>query len=140
MAEGAVRPRLFGPLLIASDFRATVAFYRDALGMHVEGESPYAECASDRSMFSILDGRFWSHVHGNDMAVLPGMAVPPSTILAIEVSDVDALFERLMAMNVRFLSPPTDRPQMGLRNAFLRDPDGRTVELTTPLSPPAGSG
>lgn len=135
MAAPGDRPKLFGPLLIASDFAATVGFYRDILGMPVEGESPYAECASDLSRFSILDGRFWSRVHGNDMEVLPGMAVPPSTVLAIQVADVDTLFERLMVQQVRFLSPPTDRPQMGLRNAFLRDPDGRTVELTTDLRP-----
>jgi len=120
-------------MLIAPDFAATVAFYRDVLGMAVEGELPYAECVSELSRFSILDGRFWSKIHENDMAVLPGQAVPPSTVLAIQVPDVDALFERLMALGTRFLAPPTDRPQMGLRNAFLRDPDGRLVELTSPM-------
>ena len=135
MGEPAV-PELFGPLLIAADFAATLTFYRDRLGMPFAGESPYAECVSPQAKIAIVDGRFWSKLHGSEMGVYPGTAVPPVTVLAIRVDDVDAHFERLMSLAIRFLAPPTDQRAMGLRNAFLRDPDGRTVELTSPLGPP----
>jgi len=137
MADPVPGPKFFGPLLIAGDFEATLAFYRDRIGLPFEGAVPYAECVAERSRFAVVDARFWSKVTSGEIESLPGEAIPPSTILAIEVPDVDAVFERMMAGNVRFLSAPTDRRAMGLRTAFLRDPDGRTVELSTRL-PAAG--
>jgi hypothetical protein len=50
----------------------------------------------------------------------------------IQVRDVDAEFERLVEREIAFLSPPALRSKMGIRNAFLRDPHGRTVMLSSP--------
>ena len=130
---GQGKARFFGPMLIAGDFAATVAFYRDRLRLEVDGESPYAECRSASSIFCIVDGRFWGRVHGSETDFPRAHGGPAETILVIQVDNVEATFERLMSEGVKFLSPPTDRPPMGLRNALVRDPDGRTVEITSPL-------
>ena len=128
MAE--VAPASFvGPLLVADNFEVTVAFYRHTLGLPVQGESPYAQCSTGGARFAIIDARFWSQANEMERPVVRGAARPPDTVLSIEVPDVDAVFERLMADEVRFLSPPTDRPRMARRNVFLRDPDGRVLEL-----------
>ncbi len=136
MAGDEARPRFFGPNLIASNFAVTVAFYRDTLGLPLQGESPYAECQDEGAGFAVLDGRFWSQANQAEMPVVRG---PPTnqTVLSIDVPDVDATFERLMASEVKFLAPPTSRRSMGRRNVFLRDPDGRMVELYTGLPTPS---
>jgi len=124
-------PKFFGPILVAARFDQTLAFYRDALGLPFEGEAPYARCTAGPSRFGIVEAGFWAKVHGSDMQVHPGTLLPPSTILALEVEDLDARVERLLMRGVPFLTMPATHPEVGRRNAFLRDPDGRTVELAT---------
>ncbi len=56
------------------------------------------------------------------------------THLCLQVSDVDAEYERLCAQGVRFHSPPQNVGE--LRATYGRDPDGNVVEL---LEVPAAS-
>ncbi len=51
--------------------------------------------------------------------------------LAVSVDDVDAAFERIDHHGV--VKEPADQPAAGARTAFLKDPDGHTVELVQPL-------
>jgi predicted enzyme related to lactoylglutathione lyase len=125
-------PTFFGPLLLAADFEATLNFYRTLIGLPVEGRAPYARCVSKPSTFSIVDGNWWAQINGDENPVQGGSPVS-NLVLLIQVDDVEAIFERLMANEVRFLSPPTERRPLGSRNAFLRDPDGRYVVLEAPL-------
>jgi catechol 2,3-dioxygenase-like lactoylglutathione lyase family enzyme len=122
-----------GPILLAARFAPTVSFYRDVLGLPVEGSEPYARCVSPHANFSIADGRWWVQVNGSENPSQAESSVA-NTVLRVSVPDVEAEFERLMARGVRFLNPPTASPEMGVRTAFLRDPDGRWVMLTSPLA------
>jgi catechol 2,3-dioxygenase-like lactoylglutathione lyase family enzyme len=49
------------------------------------------------------------------------------THLCLQVSDIDAEYERLKAAGMRFHCPPQGRS--GLRVTYGRDPDGNVVEL-----------
>lgn len=51
--------------------------------------------------------------------------------LAIGVDDVDEVFEEIDHYGVD--KEPADQPEAGARTAFVRDPDGRRVELVQPL-------
>lgn len=51
--------------------------------------------------------------------------------LAIGVDDVDAVFEEIDHYGVD--KEPGDQPEAGARTAFVRDPDGRRVELVESL-------
>ncbi|NHN60077.1 MULTISPECIES: VOC family protein [Halorussus] len=51
--------------------------------------------------------------------------------LAIGVDDVDRVFEEIDHYGVD--EEPTDHPEAGARVAFVRDPDGRRVELVESL-------
>ena len=130
---GTAGPRFVGPTLVADSFEVTLAFYRNTLGLPVRGEKPYAECAAEGCRFTIVDARLWSQANEMERPIVRGAARPPELVLAIRVPDVDATVERLMASEVRFLAPPTDRPSLAARNAFLRDPDGRVIEISSPL-------
>lgn len=132
MAEGSPVPTFFGPLLLARDFAATVNFYQSTLGLPVRGSAPYAKCVSNPSTFSIADGNWWAQVSGPENPVQGDSSVA-NHVLTIQVDNVEQTFERLMAMGTKFLSPPNPRPELGVTTAFLRDPDGRAVMLTSPL-------
>lgn len=51
--------------------------------------------------------------------------------LAIGVENVDDVFEAIDHYGV--VKEPGDQPEAGARTAFVRDPDGRKVELVEPL-------
>ena len=57
-------------------------------------------------------------------------------MLAIKVPAIDVEHERLVRAGQPIQSAPTDRPQMGLRNMILHDPDGNIVELYSDLVRP----
>lgn len=59
--------------------------------------------------------------------------------LAFTVADVDAEHDRLIALGVEVLEPPTTRP-WGARNLIVADPDGNRVYLRSwpPGSPASG--
>jgi hypothetical protein len=132
MSSDASGPTFFGPILLARDFGATVSFYRGALGLPVEGTFPYAKCVSTPSSFSIADGKWWAEVNGSENP-FQGESSVSDYVLMVNVEDTEELFEKLAATKVGMLSPPVERPQLGIKNLFLRDPDGRTVVLSSPL-------
>jgi predicted enzyme related to lactoylglutathione lyase len=133
MAEGPPIPTFFGPLLLARDFELTLSFYRTVLGLPFQGARPYAKCVSTPSSFSVVDGRWWAEVNGSENPNQGESSVADS-VLVIQVESVEETFAQLMVTGTRPLSPPVARPQMGVRSMFLRDPDGRTVALTSPLT------
>jgi predicted enzyme related to lactoylglutathione lyase len=124
---------IFAPLLLARDFPATLAFYEVLLNIPTDGESPYARLVTEHSRISMADAKWWAQVSGID-AALRGDSGLPNFVVVIQVANVEQEFERLAARGVRFLSPPTFRSKMGLQNAILRDPDGRSVMLSSPVN------
>lgn len=128
----ALPPTFFGPMLIVRDFVASLKFYREVLGLKGDGESPYAEFASDGCKLVLLDHAFWSSVGGLG-GPTPQTWKREGVVLAVQVGNLDAEFERIRATGTAIASPPTDRPMMGLRNFQVFDPDGNLIEITSPL-------
>lgn len=59
-----------------------------------------------------------------------GSPVSGSTMLSIEVDDVDALHDRLIAAGMSVVQPPTDQP-WGHRNLAVEEPTGMYVYFFT---------
>ncbi len=59
------------------------------------------------------------------------------THLCVDVTDIDAEYERLTAAGMRFHGPPPSAAEMGgkIRATYGRDPDGNVVELQEILDP-----
>jgi catechol 2,3-dioxygenase-like lactoylglutathione lyase family enzyme len=60
---------------------------------------------------------------------------PGNAHLGMLVDDMDALYERLVAEGVQFISPPMTSvagPNKGRKTVYLRDPDGIVVQLMQP--------
>ena len=49
--------------------------------------------------------------------------------IAFDVSGVDSVYERLLALGARAVMPPQPSPERNVRMAFVADPEGNLVEL-----------
>ena len=101
------------------DYQASVAFYRDVVGLHV-----FREWGTGTVFFL-----------GGGLLELSRSAAPVSgdkVSLWLHVRDVDAEFTRLQAAGVEVVEAPVTEP-WGLREARLRDPDGLLLVLVEVL-------
>ena len=102
---------LFRPV----DYPASVAFYRDVVGLHI-----YREWATGTVFF--LGGGLL------ELSRSAGLVTEDKISLWLQVRDVDAEFARLEAAGVTVVEAPVEQP-WGLREARLRDPDGLMLVL-----------
>jgi predicted enzyme related to lactoylglutathione lyase len=123
-----------GAILAVSDFAASLAFYRDRIGLTVEAvydEPPYATLSCAGTRISLAE-------QGHPAEDRPGvaMAAPAdrsqaAVVLVLEVPDALAVHTALEADGVPMLAPPFSPPWGGCR-FFCVDPDGYLVEIEQP--------
>lgn len=111
-------------ILYVRDPEASVAFYRDVVGLPFKlRDAGYAEFVTGETRFGLLE-----RTRASDLIRRkPTQGGPAGEVLFL-VEDVDAEADRLRALGVEFLSGPVDRP-WGHRTLHLLDPDGFVVEL-----------
>jgi catechol 2,3-dioxygenase-like lactoylglutathione lyase family enzyme len=103
--------------LFTDDVAGTSAFYRRLLGAEPVQEWPGG------SLFALGDGKLLVHERAAAMEGGP----PNEDHFAISVADLDGACAALVEGGRTFLAEPQDYPWG--RSAYLRDPDGRLVEL-----------
>jgi len=110
-------------ILYVADLDASIAFYRDVLGLPYRFvDAGYAEFGTDGTRFALYERRRAEWLTGGP--VTPG----PAAEVVLLVDDVDAEAARLEALGATILTGPADRP-WGHRTIHLADPDGFVVEL-----------
>lgn len=110
-------------IVYVSDLAASIAFYRDVIGLPFKFEDAgYAEFATRGTRFALYERRRAQWLTAG--AVAPG----PAAEVVFTVDDVDAHAERLTARGAAVRSGPADRP-WGHRTLHVADPDGFVVEL-----------
>ena len=110
-------------ILYVADLDASIAFYRDVLGLPYRFvDAGYAEFGTDGTRFALYERRRAEWLTGGP--VTPG----PAAEVVFLVDDVDAEAARLEALGTTILTGPADRP-WGHRTIHLADPDGFVVEL-----------
>jgi len=97
------------------DYEASVAFYRDVLGLHI-----FREWGTGTVFF--LGGGLL------ELSRSAGRVTDDKLSLWLHVRDVDAEFDRLAGAGVEVVEAPVDEP-WGLREARIRDPDGLLLVL-----------
>lgn len=102
------------------DIEKAVPFYRDKLNFPVEFISPEHGYAS----FRVGPVRIGLAVTAPDQMNLIGR----HTGVGLEVKDLDAEYERLLALGVQFEMPPTKQPWGGYM-ALVSDADGNVFYL-----------
>ena len=103
--------------LFTDDVEGVAAFYRG-----VSGAGPVAEWPGG-ALFAIGGGKLLVHERAGGMSDGP----PNEDHFAITVDDLDRSCAALTEAGVTLLVEPRDYPWG--RSAYLRDPDGRLVEL-----------
>ena len=106
-------------LLRPADYDRSVAFYREVLGLHI-----YREWASGTVFF--LGGGLL------ELSRSAGPVAEDKISLWLQVRDVDAEFDRLVAAGVEIVEAPVDEP-WGLREGRIRDPDGLMLVIVEVL-------
>jgi glyoxylase I family protein len=136
--------------IVVADMERSLAFYVGLLRMRVtfertlEGEWIEKVAGlpgiSARCVFCQPDGG-GARFELLEYQAPPGVSLPEDSLantlglrhIALEVDDLDALYERLVAAGVRFVSEPVTVPfiVVGVRKrlCYLLDPDGVIVEL-----------
>ena len=110
-------------ILYVSDLDASIAFYRDVVGLPYRfTDAGYAEFGTDGTRFALYERRRAEWLTGRP--VTPG----PAAEIVLLVDDVDAEAARLESLGTTILTGPADRP-WGHRTIHLADPDGFVVEL-----------
>jgi lactoylglutathione lyase len=116
-------------VLTVADFDEAVALYRDALGLE-----QLADWSGEDGRVILLDaGRATLELFDERQAesvdrIEAGRRVSGQARLALEVGDIDATAQRLLAAGAEEEAPPVV-PPWGGRNARLRAPDGMQLTL-----------
>jgi glyoxylase I family protein len=131
-----------------ADMEASLRFYRDALGLEVyidriadhdylravtQVNNTSARIAYCRIPNSVVSIELIEHRGVDRHPVRSHLSDPGNVHVGVNVDDIDAVHERLLASGYTSVSPkPVDitaGPFAGLRTCFIRDPDGFLVEL-----------
>lgn len=114
---------VFRVMLVAKDYDASIAFYRDALGLAVDHDWYYGpkDCGT---LFRAGAGMV------EILGALPGVdyAAPQGAWLALEVDDVDAAYAALQEKGITIVEAPANYP-WGHRILKVADPDGLVLWL-----------
>lgn len=117
--------------LTVSDFDASLAFYRDALGL-----TQIADWSSAGGRVVVFEaGRATLELFDEAQAetvdrIEAGSRVSGPVRLAFEVADSESTAQRLVAAGAAEVAPPVTTP-WGDRNARVRAPDGMQLTLFT---------
>ena len=116
--------KFVGICLITKDVPALADFYAKVLGVEAKGNDVHAELNTEGAGIAIFSVEGMENMAPRSMQ---GAGCGCFTTM-FEVEDVDAEYERLKALGVEFVMPPTTHP-WGARSLWFRDPDGNIVDF-----------
>ena len=112
-------------MVVVSDMKRSVEFYRDKLGIPLKFESPdWTEFATGATTLALHGGGVPGHPPAGDPSKVAG-----ACSIGFNVDDVDKTYEELKAKGIRFVMPPTQREGEGIKLAVAIDPDGLPVSF-----------
>jgi lactoylglutathione lyase len=113
--------------LFVSDVERSVTFYQDILGFEFKKPPTNSSCEGRSGALKIgIYDRSWLVKLFGERGRQPISGNP--FLLSMTVGDLDAVYHRLLAMNVRAIAGPSEM-SWGQRIVFLEDPDGNLLEI-----------
>ena len=117
--------------LLVKDFKKSVEFYKDLLGIPIswyEDEMEYALFNNGETKIELLSQKAMMKVIGNEDESLSGES-PSNFLLQFVVEDVDKTYDYLRENGIEFVTDPHDRKEWRSRIAHFRDPDKNLIEI-----------
>jgi lactoylglutathione lyase len=113
-------------MVIVSDMKRSIEFYRDMLGIPLKFESPdWTEFATGTTTFALHGGGVKQQYQDTgDQSKTAG-----ACSIGFNVDDVDKTYEELKAKGMTFVMPPTQREGEGIKLAVGLDPDGLPISF-----------
>jgi catechol 2,3-dioxygenase-like lactoylglutathione lyase family enzyme len=109
------------PNLVSGDLAGAREFYAGFLGFDVAMDEPgftmFASPSNRTAQITVAD----RHNPGQDRGISEAQ-------ISVEVEDVDALHAEAVSRGLEIVYPLTDEP-WGIRRFFVRDPDGRVINV-----------
>ena len=118
-------------MIVVSDMKQSVEFYRDKLGIPLKFESPeWTEFATGATTLAL---------HGGGVpAEGPPQGDPSKRAgacsIGFNVADVDKTYTELQEKGIKFVMPPTQREGEGIKLAVAIDPDGLPISFVQLIS------
>jgi len=114
--------------IVTDDVEAMASFYANLVGASVTLNEFYVEVPAGTMSVGFSKRRFTEdHSAKADCTANLG-AKHGETILDFVVDDVDAVYQRIDALGVEWVLPPTTQP-WGKRSMLFRDPEGHLVNV-----------
>jgi predicted enzyme related to lactoylglutathione lyase len=122
--------------IVTNNVEGLAAFYAGLVGTSVALNEYYVEVPAGAMSVGFSKRRFTEY--RERQAAQPGSPEPrDEIILDFVVDDVDAEYERIDALGVEWIMPPTTQP-WGNRNMIFRDPEGNLINVFSRGERPAG--
>ncbi|MBD0399115.1 VOC family protein [Bacillus sp. 2211] len=117
--------------LLVNDFKKSVEFYRDSLGLPIswlEKEMEYALFDNGETKIELLSQENMAEIVGEERKSLDGDA-QSRFLLQFKVEDVDKTYDYLHKQGIICVNEPHDRQEWRARVAHFRDPDNNLIEI-----------
>ncbi|KOC25395.1 MULTISPECIES: VOC family protein [Bacillus] len=117
--------------LLVNDFKKSVEFYKDSLGLPIswlEKEMEYALFDNGETKIELLSRENMAEIVGEERKSLDGDA-QSSFLLQFKVEDVDKTYDYLHKQGIKCVNEPHDRQEWRARVAHFRDPDNNLIEI-----------
>ena len=121
--------QLVATRIITDGVDQLLAFYEQVTGLKAVRLHPlFGEIQTKQGHLAIASSQTVPLLGGNAAEA----GANRSVMLDFMVNDVDAVYERLQALDITFVNEPTNMP-WGNRSLLFRDLDGNLVNFFTPL-------
>lgn len=118
--------KLFALCLLVDNLTISQDFYENKLGLKVNStDTGFVDYQLGETPLALFEKK-----HATAMFPSEHMKSPGGTVIALQVDDVDETCQELIAKGVRIFEGPK-KMSWGQTVAYLRDPDGHIIELTS---------
>jgi uncharacterized glyoxalase superfamily protein PhnB len=122
--------------IVTDNVEPLASFYAVLVGRSVPLNEFYVEVPTAAMSVGFSKGRYTEEQCAAASCTSSLGAKPGEIILDFLVDDVDAEYERIDALGVDWVLPPTTQP-WGSRSMIFRDPEGHLVNVFSRKEPPA---
>lgn len=116
--------------IVTDDVERLASFYAALMGAQVPLNEYYVEVPAGQMSVGFSKRRFTEYQESN-AARTGGPCRRSGFVLDFLVDDVDAEYERIAALGVDWVMPPTDQP-WGCRAMIFADPEGNLINVFSP--------